>query len=99
MRELEELTIEIIKKHLASNKKIGYDWDIHGYHYILKTGFFSSIHIGSEEVVFHTLFNAIPIHGDFSALREEVSKVREAQRKIKLDKRDAMIIRWLKMQK
>ena len=49
MRELEELTIEIIKKHLASNKKIGYDWDMKESYYVIRTGCFSKVQIGKTK--------------------------------------------------
>ena len=99
MRELEELTIEIIKKHLASNKKIGYDWDMKESYYVIRTGCFSKVQIGKEKVVFHTLFNAIPVYGDFTEIWQEACELENTQTKIKKDNREARIIRWLKMQK
>ena len=99
MTELKKLTIEIIKKHLATNKKITYEWDRDDSYYVINTGCFSTVHIGKEKVIFHTVFSAIPVYGDFTEIWQEACELENTQTKIKKDNREARIIRWLKMQK
>lgn len=96
MSEIEELTYEIVRKHLTSGKKIGYDWDSKGSYYRIKAGFFSSIRVGREIVEFNILFRTVPIYGDFDDLWREASAVSEKQSQIEKYKMQYKIIRWLK---
>ena len=97
MTELEELTCEIVRKHLASGKKLSYGWDNKGSYYTVQTGFFLNIRIGREIVEFNLPFRTVPIYGDFDDLWMEASTISGNRNTIERYKRESKIIRWLKM--
>jgi len=97
MTELEELTYEIVRKHLTSGKELGYAWDSLGSYYTLKTGIFSSIRVGKDKVEFTALFTVVPVYGDFTDLWLDAQELATIQGKAVRAKRDSKIIRWLKM--